>query len=537
MEFMKNSVIIKVARGRGVFPVLTAGLLFAFLPAVHAQQSLPLDDKARYERSLEQKADETVLKLLGPNQAKIAVQAFMDFTRTEKVYVILGTASDADKSKMFKWQTASTEGQPFNEYLLPGFPSMDGAANTQQNQTYQKQVIFPASFITKLLVSVIISRELGENEIQAVRSVVSEVLGLDEKRGDELTIVKAAFAPFWKTIWYTPDAVNLVFKYGILTIMGIISMIVVAVGFLKLAGAMNTMAKAQQSHQITMDMGKGAQGGAPALGLPSTDALEFGGPEKKESQGGEEAESQEIVFNVRPDQVDFLVNLMSGEDPANVALVAGHLESGVRSEFLRKLPSDLSSEVISSMASVRFVETEVITTIKEELEKRLSGTFGGVAKVIESLDKVNLRTKKEMLEKLEMRHPDIAKNVRSKIFLAEDLLKFSERELSLLASAVKLDDWAYALWDLSPEFKERLHNQLTDKTWQILEQTMKYSAPSREKTDQAIELIVGAALTLIKEGKAANPLEAPAEQTGEAAVVPTRNGAARTYIIGGAAAE
>ena len=91
-----------------------------------------------------------------------------------------------------------------------------------------------------------------------------------------------------------------------------------------------------------------------------------------------------------------------------------------------------------------------------------------------------------MLEKLAMRHPDIAKNVRSKIFLAEDLLKFSERDLSLLASAVKLDDWAYALWDLSPEFKEKLRGQLADKTWQILEQTMKYGAPSREKTYQAI---------------------------------------------------
>jgi len=497
------------------FIVLTS--YFCFLNSVLHAQTLPLDDKARYEHSLERKADEVVIKLLGPNQAKVVVQAFMDFTRTEKVDIISGTAGGPDKE--FKWQSASTEGQPFNEYLLPGFPSMEGA-NAPKNQSYQRQEIFPASFIKRLLIHIIINRDLSENEVQAVRNVVSEVLDLDEKRGDELTVVKASFAPFWKTIWYTPDAMSMVFKYGILTIMGIISMVVVAVGFLKLAAAMNTMAKTQQSHQITMDLGKGAQGGGAALGgLSSMDALELGGPEKKEAQGGEEAESQEIVFNIRLDQVDFLVNLMSGEDPANVALVAGHLESGVRSEFLRKLPSDLSSEVISSMASVRFVESEVITTIKEELEKRLSGAFGGVAKVLESLDKVNLRTKKEMLGKLEMRHPDIAKSVRSKVFLAEDLLKFSERELSLLASVVKLDDWAYALWDLPSEFKEKLHNQLADKTWQILEQTMKYGAPSREKTDQAIELIVGAALALIKEGKAVNPLEAPAEQPGGNAVV------------------
>ena len=232
---MKDRATIKTVRGGGVTGPLLPGLLFAFLsfslpvsPLLNAQQSIPLDDKARYERSLEVKADEVVLKLLGPNQAKVVVQAFMDFTRTEKVDIVSGgvsgTAGGDDKNKMFKWQTASTEGQPFNEYLLPGFPLMD-EANAPQSQTYQKQVVFPSSFITKLLVSVIVNRELGDNEIQAVRSVVSEVLGLDEKRGDELTIVKATFAPFWKTIWYSPDSISLVFKYGVLTLMGIISMI------------------------------------------------------------------------------------------------------------------------------------------------------------------------------------------------------------------------------------------------------------------------------------------------------------------------
>ncbi|MBU2575254.1 MAG: hypothetical protein KKH28_14390 [Elusimicrobia bacterium] len=527
---MKNSVITKAARGRSILRSLPPGLLFAFfslplpLTSVLHAQSLPLDDKARYERSLEQKADEVILKMLGPNQAKVAVRASMDFTRTERVDVISGTAGSADKGKMFKWQSMSVEGQPFNEYLLPGFPSLEEAA--APGQTYQKQMLFPVSFIKKLTVSVIVNTNLGESEVRAVRNVVSEVLGLDAARGDELAMIKAPFAPIWKTIWYTPDALNLVFKYVILTVLGIVSMIVVSVGFLKLADAMNTMAKAQQSHQITMDMGKSMTGGGGLPGGPAGgEKPEPAGPERRESPGGGEAEGQELVFNIRPDQLDFLVNLMSGEDPSNVALVAGHLESGVRSAFLRKLPPDFSSEVISSMARVRFVETEVIMTIKEEIEKRLAGAFGGVSKVLESLSRVNLKTKKEMLEKLEMRHPEIAKNVRSKVFLAEDLLKFSERELSLLASAVKLDDWAYAIWDLSPEFKEKLRKQLTEKTWQMLEQITKYGSPSREKTDQALETIVSAAFTLIKEGKVSNPLEAPAEPMIKTAVVPAAEGA------------
>jgi hypothetical protein len=518
---------------------ILAAALFAFAAGA-AAQSLPLDDKARYEKALEQKTDEVLLKLLGPNQAKVAVQAAMDFSRTEKVEVT--TNANDKKDDLFKWQGGSSEaGQPFNEYLLPGFPSM-GAAEPE-NRTYQKQLIFPASFIKRLTVTVIINKTLSEPEAQNVRTVVSEVLGLDPKRGDELSVIKAPFAPIWRTIWYTPEAVGLVFKYGILSLIGIISMIVVAVGFLKLAAAMNTMAKAQQSHQITMDMGKGlgaagaGAGGGGIPGLPGSEKLELISGEKRgPDKGGEGGGQEDRFFNVRPEQVDFLVNLMSGEDPANISLVAGHLHDDIKSDFLRKLPPDLSAEVMASMAHMRFVEPEVIATIREELERRLSGAFGGVNKVIEALEKVSLKAKREMLEKLERRHPDVAREVRPHIFLAEDLAKFSEKDMSLVATAVKVEEWAMALWALPAQFKDKLKKQLTEKTWAMLEQTMKYGSPSADKTELAVEGVVTAALKLMNEGRISNPLLEP----DKAAALPAPAGAAalplppRPPVMGGA---
>ncbi|OGR43246.1 MAG: hypothetical protein A2X35_07860 [Elusimicrobia bacterium GWA2_61_42] len=501
--------------------------LLSFRPGFLGAQNIPLDDKARYEKAQEQKMDEVLLKLLGPNQAKVIVQATMDFTRTEKFDVTSGGVGTAGKGGMFKWESASTDaGQPLNEYLLPGFPAMEAAEG--EKKSYQKQLIFPASFIKKLTVSVILNKTMSEADSQNVRSVVSEVMGLNAERGDELTIIKTPFAPAWRTIWYTPEAVSLIFKYGILSVIGIIALVVVAIGFLKLAGAMNTMAKAQQSHQITMDMGKsmaGMGGGGPPL--PGLEKLDLSGLEKKDAEGGgEPGASDSLVFNVKPAQVDFLVNLMAGEDPANVALVAGHLPEEVKTEFLRKLPAEVSMEVISNMARVRFVEPDVIITIREELEKRLAGAFGGVSKVIEALSRMNLRAKREMLDSLQARHPDIAREVRPRVFLPEDLMKFSDKELSMLASYVKVEDWALALWDFPQGFKERLKTQLTDKTWAMLEQTMKYGAPSAGKTEAAVEAVVVSALKLISDGRVANPLSAVPELNGSepAAAGPGKGG-------------
>ena len=56
--------------------------LAASAGAARAQQ-LPLEEKARYEEALEQKADGVLLRLLGPNRYKVVVDATLDFTRIE----------------------------------------------------------------------------------------------------------------------------------------------------------------------------------------------------------------------------------------------------------------------------------------------------------------------------------------------------------------------------------------------------------------------------------------------------------------------
>ncbi|MCX5784061.1 MAG: hypothetical protein NTX59_00040 [Elusimicrobia bacterium] len=478
-------------------------------PRTAGGQNMPLDDKAKYERSLEIKVEEVLLKLLGPNQAKVVVQASMDFTRTEKVDMTTQSAAPVVKDGMFKWDGTSVENQMSAEYLLPGFPTMIGDKDRPGGGNYQRQTIYPASFIKQLIVTVILNKDLAENEAQAVRSVVSEMLSMDPKRGDELIIIRTFFAPFWRTIWYTPEAMNLVFKYIILTFMGVIALIVVAVGFLKLAGAMNTMAKAQQSHQqITMDIGKGlgSPGGGLGFGGPE-EKLEMPSGEKKEKEESAEEEEQRVVFNVKLDQLGFLVNLMSNEDPANVALVAAHLEPEVRNKFLSMLPPDASSEVMANLAKVRFVDPDIINTIKDELERRLSGALGGLQQVVDVLEQVDLRTKREMLEKLSKTDPETARLVRRKIFMPEDIGLLSDRDMSFVIGNFKIETLSAAIWSFPQALKDKIRKQMAEKTWQMVEQTMRYGAPSKEGAEKAVEELVGAVLKLIKEGRISNPLD------------------------------
>jgi hypothetical protein len=499
-------------KARGL--ILAAGLAalscLPRTPSDAAGQGMPLDDKARYERSLEAKVSEVLLRLLGPNQAQVVVQATMDFTRTEKVDMISQAMENEAKDNIFKWDSSSAENQAVAEYLLPGFPSMVSGARPE-NTSYQKQMLFPATFVKKLVVTVILNKELPETESQAVRQVVSDMLSMDTARGDELSIIRTPFAPFWRTVWYTPESMELVFKYGILTLMGIVGMVVVAVGFLKLAGAMNTMAKAQQGHQITMDLGNNLGGAAGAAGAPEggapTLALPGERPPGREGGGKAGEEEGKIVFDVQPDKVPFLVKMMAGEDPANVALVAGHLPEEVRGEFLKRLPPAFASDVIINMAAIRFVEPEVISTLKDELERRLAGAVGGIDGVLSAIGSVNLRAKRAMLDDLQQKQPELAAEVRRRVLLPDNLGRFSEKDFSLLLGAVKVEEWATAMPDLPEAVVSKIKGQMAEKTWQMVEQSMRYGAPSKEKTEEALEHILETAAAMIKDGKVGSPLE------------------------------
>lgn len=496
---------------------LSLAPLFAFLcllqaPGAALGQNMPLDDKARYERSLEGKVDDVLLRLLGPNQAQVVVQATMDFTRTEKVDMTSQTAENTAKENIFKWDSSSAENQMVAEYLLPGFPSLVGNSGKPENTTYQKQMLYPASFVKKLVVTVILNKDVPDTETQSVKNVVSEILSMDPARGDELVIVKAPFAPFWRTIWYSPESIGLVFKYGILTLMGIVAMVVVSIGFLKLAQAMNTMAKAQQGHQITMDLGKNLAaggGGLPGGGAePGALAVTLGQKEKEE-EVQVPGDDGKVVIEIQLEKVPFLVKMMTGEDPANVALVAGHLPPEVRTQFLKTLPSAFASDVIINMAKIRFVEPEIILTLKDELERRMSGAVGGIDGVLGVLETVNLRAKRGMLEELRQKQPDLADEVRKHILMPEDLALFSERDFSLVLGAVKVEEWATSLFDLPATVKTKVKKQMAEKTWQMVEQSMRYGTPTQDKREEATERVMAVVAGMIKEGRIANPLEAP----------------------------
>ena len=482
-------------------------LLLAFSVGSWAQQ-FPLDEKSRYETELEKKLNESILNIIGPNKARVMINAQMDFSKTEKMNVQNppGSRKQADTSILAQ-EAFRRLGEAGGDVIAKALePIEEDTQDKSQPSSYAKQLIYPPSFVKKLAVTLVINKDLPDDEADGVKFFVSGIMNLDPARGDELIIVRTPFAPFWKTVWFSPEALPIVFKYGMLSLVIIVSVLAILIALLKLSSSLTAISKSRRLDREPQEgMAQAAIGGSNSLPALKMDEKPADEAAKTADQPLVEGPA-EVVFKVRADQVPALVHMMAKEKPENVSLIAGHLPSDIRSAFLKALPPDDSAEVIAHLSEFRFVKPEVLTALKEELERRFSGTVGGVDKVLEALDQISLKEKKGMLQRLEAVHPEVARKIRAGVVLFEDLVHLEPRDISTLSFAVNVEDWAAALVKMDEKFKRVLKAQMAEKTWRILEENIKYSAPSEEKAEKAVERIVETALKLIKEGRISSPL-------------------------------
>lgn len=446
-----------------------AGLAAALLllaPGASAQ-TLPLDEKGKYEAGLERKVESVLQRILGPNRSKVVVEATVDFTRTEK-FEMLDGAKPGAKKKTYAWgepeEPAEAAASPEPTELLPGVALAESDAPAKP-RSYERKNTFPTDFLKRLSVTVILDSSIDSKQSDAIRDITTQILDITPVRGDSLTVVHAAFTPLWRTVWQEPETAWLIVKYLLIALLSVMTLAVVALCLLRLASAMREMALAQ-NQQVSMDMSGGAGDGKDGLlGVdepagdvkPKEDQLQLTGPD-------------EIRFMVKPDQIDALTEMLSQEDAANVALIAAHLEGDVRAKLLEGLPSALSDQVLASLGRVRYVEPEMIMSLKEELERRLSGAVGGLNHLVPMIDAVPLSQRAKMIESLAGVDPELGRQLRRRVFLFENLAYLAPEEWSLVNAKINAMDWAEALAEGPQNVADSLKAAMHEGAWRVLSQ-------------------------------------------------------------------
>ena len=193
-----------------------------------------------------------------------------------------------------------------------------------------------------------------------------------------------------------------------------------------------------------------------------------------------------------------LLNFIQTEHPQTIALILAYLEPNKASYILTKLPKEHQSDVAKRIATMDRTSPEVLREVERVLEKKLSTlssedytAAGGVDAIVEILNLADRTTEKGILEALEEENPELAEEIKKKMFVFEDIVMLDNRSIQKVIREVDTQDLTRALKGVDTEVQEKVFQNVSKRAAQALKEDMEYMGPVRIKdVEEAQQKIV-----------------------------------------------
>lgn len=122
--------------------------------------------------------------------------------------------------------------------------------------------------------------------------------------------------------------------------------------------------------------------------------------------------------------------------------------------------------------------------------------------MVKILNGVDRGTEKTILEALEMRDPDLAEEIKKRMFIFEDIAFLDNRAIQRIIRDVDANDLALALKVASDTVKEAIFRNMSKRMAETFREDMEYMGPVRLRdVEEAQQRIVGVVRRLEESGE------------------------------------
>lgn len=196
----------------------------------------------------------------------------------------------------------------------------------------------------------------------------------------------------------------------------------------------------------------------------------------------------DFLKNADPRQI---LNFLSAEHPQTIALVVAHASPDVAAQVVGGLSEDAQRAVSVRIAMLEPSSPEVIALIEQQLERRLASTVknpdansaaDGVQTLIEILNRSDRATERSIFEGLDDHNGDLADEVRSRMFVFEDIVTLDDRSVQLVLRQVEAKELATALKGVKAEVKDKIMRNMSERAAQNLDEEITLLGPVKMKT-------------------------------------------------------
>ena len=204
----------------------------------------------------------------------------------------------------------------------------------------------------------------------------------------------------------------------------------------------------------------------------------------------------EFVRKTDPSQ---LLNFIQEEHPQTIAMILSYLAPGQSALVLGALPPEKQADVAKRIAMMDRTSPDVIKEVERVLERKLASLVnqdytivGGVDSIVSILGNVDRSTEKHIMEFLEIEEPELADEIRKKMFVFEDILLLDDRAIQRVLREVDNADLELALKSTTEEVQNVVFKNLSKRLAAMIKEDMEFMGPVRMKdVEEAQQKIVG----------------------------------------------
>jgi len=223
------------------------------------------------------------------------------------------------------------------------------------------------------------------------------------------------------------------------------------------------------------------------------------------------ASSQPRPFDfARKTQPSQLLSVIQNEHPQTLALIMSYLDPAQAAQLLAFLAPETQAEVAARMALMDRASPDAVRDVEKMLERKLSSfvaqeyaQVGGIQSVVDVLNRVDRATEKSILESMERNDPQLAEEIKKRLFVFEDIVLLDDRSVQRVLREVDYDkELPLALKAASIEVKAKIFRNMSKRAAEMLQESIQFLGPVRLRdVEQAQQSIVNIIRRLEEEGE------------------------------------
>ena len=201
--------------------------------------------------------------------------------------------------------------------------------------------------------------------------------------------------------------------------------------------------------------------------------------------------------------VQQLVNFLQNEHPQTIALLLSFLNGERAAQVLSAMEASVAADVAQRIALMERANPEIVAEIEAVLRRKLSSVLqpvretqnvGGLDCLVGLLKHSSRMTEKTIIEALEENEPELAEQVKKRMFVFENISSLEDRAIQRILREVEVKDLSMALKATTEVVKECILRNMSTRASTMLREDMETSGPVRlrhveEAQQRVVEVI------------------------------------------------